>query len=50
VRGAFLGDLLALTGALMAAGYLIIGAACGRGYPCSAISFVVYGMAAIVLW
>lgn len=50
VRGrAFLGDLLALSGALMAAGYIIIGRRLRVGMSLISYIFVVYGMAAIVL-
>jgi drug/metabolite transporter (DMT)-like permease len=50
VRGqAFLGDLLALAGAWMAAGYLIIGRRLRVGISLLSYIFVVYGMAAIVL-
>jgi len=50
VRGqAFLGDLLALTGAFMAAGYLIIGRRLRAGTSLLSYIFIVYGMAAIVL-
>jgi len=50
VRGeAFIGDLLALTGALMAAGYLLIGRRLRVGISLVPYIFVVYGIAAIVL-
>ena len=50
VRGeAFLGDLLALIGAIMAAGYLIIGRSLRARVSLVSYIFVVYGMAAIVL-
>jgi drug/metabolite transporter (DMT)-like permease len=50
VRGqAFLGDLLALAGALMGAGYLIIGRRLRTGTSLLSYIFIVYGMAAIVL-
>jgi drug/metabolite transporter (DMT)-like permease len=46
---AFLGDLLALAGALMAAGYLIIGRRLRAGTSLLTYIFVVYGMAAVAL-
>jgi drug/metabolite transporter (DMT)-like permease len=50
IRGrAFLGDLLALVGAWMAAGYLIIGRRLRSGISLVPYIFIVYGMAAIVL-
>ena len=50
VRGeAFLGDLLALTGAWMAAGYLLIGRRLRVGISLVPYIFVVYGIAAVVL-
>lgn len=50
VRGrAFLGDLLALTGALMAAAYLLIGRRLRSSVPLVPYIFVVYGMAAAVM-
>jgi drug/metabolite transporter (DMT)-like permease len=50
VRGqAFFGDLLALTGAWMAAGYLIIGRRLRAKTSLLSYIFVVYGMAAVVL-
>jgi len=50
VRGrAFLGDLLALTGALMAAGYLIIGRNLRARVSTLSYVFVVYGISAMVL-
>jgi drug/metabolite transporter (DMT)-like permease len=50
VRGqAFIGDLLALTGAWMAAGYLLIGRRLRVGISLVPYIFVVYGIAAIVL-
>jgi drug/metabolite transporter (DMT)-like permease len=50
VRGrAFLGDLLALTGAWAVAAYLIIGRRLRKGVSLLSYIFVVYGMAALVL-
>jgi drug/metabolite transporter (DMT)-like permease len=50
VRGkAFIGDLLALAGAWMAAGYLLIGRRLRVGISLVPYIFVVYGIAAIVL-
>lgn len=50
IRGeAFLGDLLALAGAWMAAGYLLIGRRLRVGISLVPYIFVVYGIAAIVL-
>jgi drug/metabolite transporter (DMT)-like permease len=50
VRGeAFIGDLLALTGAWMAAGYLLIGRRLRVDISLVPYIFVVYGIAAIVL-
>lgn len=50
IRGqAFVGDLLALVGAWMAAGYLIIGRRLRSGIKLVPYIFVVYGMAALVL-
>jgi drug/metabolite transporter (DMT)-like permease len=50
VRGrAFLGDVLALTGALMAAAYLMIGRRLRVKVSLISYIFVVYGMAAMVL-
>ena len=50
IRGsAFLGDLLALAGALMAAGYLLIGRRLRGGIALIPYIFVVYGVAAAVL-
>ncbi len=50
VRGrAFLGDLLALAGAFMAAGYLLIGRSLRSRVSMMSYVFVVYGMAALVL-
>jgi drug/metabolite transporter (DMT)-like permease len=46
---AFLGDLLALAGALMAAGYLIIGRRLRASTSLLTYIFLVYGMAAVVL-
>ncbi len=46
---AFLGDLLALAGALAAAGYLLIGRSLRENMSLIPYIFVVYGMAAIVL-
>jgi len=46
---AFLGDLLALVGAWMAAGYLIIGRRLRTNISLVPYIFVVYGMAALVL-
>ncbi len=46
---AFLGDLLALTGALAAAGYLLIGRNLRENMSLIPYIFVVYGMAAIIL-
>lgn len=46
---AFLGDLLALVGAWMAAGYLIIGRRLRTNVSLVPYIFVVYGMAALVL-
>ena len=47
--GAFIGDLLALAGAWMAAGYLLIGRRLRGGISLVPYIFVVYGIAAIVL-
>lgn len=50
IRGdAFIGDLLALTGAWMAAGYLLIGRKLRAGISLVPYIFVVYGIAALVL-
>jgi drug/metabolite transporter (DMT)-like permease len=50
VRGqAFLGDLLALAGAFMAAGYIVIGRRLRGKMTLIPYIFVVYGMAAVVL-
>ncbi len=50
IRGeAFLGDLLALAGAWMAAGYLLIGRRLRVGISLLPYIFLVYGIAAIVL-
>ena len=50
IRGsAFLGDLLALVGAWMAAGYLLIGRRLRGGIALIPYIFVVYGIAAVVL-
>jgi drug/metabolite transporter (DMT)-like permease len=50
VRGkAFLGDLLALAGAVTVAGYLLIGRRLRRGISLLSYVTLVYGMAAIVL-
>jgi len=50
VKGsAFLGDLLALAGALMAAGYLLIGRRLRAGTSLLTYIFLVYGMAAVAL-
>jgi drug/metabolite transporter (DMT)-like permease len=50
IRGeAFLGNLLALTGALMAAGYLLIGRRLRTGLSLVPYVFLVYGVAAIFL-
>ena len=50
IRGeAFIGDLLALAGAWMAAGYLLIGRRLRGGISLVPYIFVVYGIAAIVL-
>ena len=50
IRGsAFLGDLLALAGAWMAAGYLLIGRRLRGGIALIPYIFVVYGVAAVVL-
>jgi len=50
VRGeAFIGDLLALAGAWMAAGYLLIGRRLRGGISLIPYIFVVYGIAALVL-
>ena len=50
LRGeAFLGDLLALVGAVMGAGYLLIGRRLRSGISLLTYVFVVYGMAAVVL-
>jgi len=46
---AFLGDLLALAGALAAAGYLLIGRSLRENMSLIPYIFVVYGMAALVL-
>jgi drug/metabolite transporter (DMT)-like permease len=44
-----LGDLLALAGAWMAAGYLIVGRKLRAGLPLVPYIFIVYGMAALIL-
>jgi drug/metabolite transporter (DMT)-like permease len=50
LRGeAFLGDLLALAGAWMAAGYLLIGRRLRAGMSLTAYVFVVYGVAGLFL-
>jgi drug/metabolite transporter (DMT)-like permease len=50
IRGsAFIGDLLALSGAWMAAGYLLIGRRLRAGVALIPYIFVVYGIAAVVL-
>lgn len=50
VRGeAFMGDLLALTGAVMGAGYIIIGRQLRANISLTSYIFIVYGMAAVVL-
>ena len=50
IRGsAFIGDLLALAGAWMAAGYLLIGRRLRGGIALIPYVFVVYGIAAVVL-
>jgi drug/metabolite transporter (DMT)-like permease len=50
VRGsAFIGDMLALAGAWMAAGYLLIGRKLRGGIALIPYIFVVYGIAAVVL-
>jgi drug/metabolite transporter (DMT)-like permease len=50
IRGeAFIGDLLALAGAWMAAGYLLIGRRLRGGISLIPYIFVVYGIAALVL-
>ncbi len=50
VRGeAFLGDMLALTGAVMGAGYIIIGRQLRANISLTSYIFIVYGMAAVVL-
>jgi drug/metabolite transporter (DMT)-like permease len=46
---AFLGDLLALAGAWMAAGYMIIGRKLRARLPLLPYVFIVYGIAAVVL-
>ncbi len=46
---AFLGDILALVGAWMAAGYLLIGRRLREGISLIPYIFIVYGMAAMVL-
>jgi drug/metabolite transporter (DMT)-like permease len=46
---AFLGDLLALAGAWMAAGYLLVGRKLRTNISLLAYIFIVYGMAALVL-
>jgi drug/metabolite transporter (DMT)-like permease len=46
---AFLGDLLALAGALMAAGYLLIGRRLRSGMSLGAYVYLVYGMGGLVL-
>ncbi len=46
---AFLGDFLALFGAWMAAGYLLVGRKLRANLPLLPYIFIVYGMAAIVL-
>ena len=50
IRGeAFIGDLLALAGAWMAAGYLLIGRRLRAGISLVPYIFIVYGIAAVVL-
>ncbi len=50
IRGsAFIGDILALSGAVMAAGYVIIGRRLRSSMSLIGYIFVVYGMAAVVL-
>jgi len=50
IRGeAFFGDLLALAGALFAAGYVIVGRKIRVGLSLLSYIFIVYGMAAVVL-
>jgi drug/metabolite transporter (DMT)-like permease len=46
---AFWGDLLALAGAVMAAGYLVIGRSARRSMDLTSYTFLVYGAAALVL-
>jgi drug/metabolite transporter (DMT)-like permease len=46
---AFWGDLLALAGAVMAAGYLVIGRSARRSMDLASYTFLVYGAAALVL-
>ena len=47
--GAFLGDLLAIAGAMFAAGYVIVGRKIRSGLSLLGYIFIVYGMAAVVL-
>lgn len=50
IRGsAFFGDILAVTGAVMAAGYVIIGRRLRSSMSLIGYIFIVYGMAAVVL-
>lgn len=50
IRGsAFIGDLLAVSGAIMAAGYVIIGRRLRSSMSLVSYIFLVYGMAAVVL-
>jgi drug/metabolite transporter (DMT)-like permease len=46
---AFIGDLLALSGAFFAAGYMLIGRRLRVGMSLTAYTFMVYGIAAVVL-
>lgn len=46
---AFIGDLLALAGALMAAGYLMIGSRVRNEFSLLSYAFIVYGFAGLVL-
>jgi drug/metabolite transporter (DMT)-like permease len=48
-RTSIIGDLLALIGAWMAAGYLIVGRKLRVGLPLLPYVFIVYGMAAVIL-
>jgi drug/metabolite transporter (DMT)-like permease len=48
--GAFWGDLLALAGALMAAGYLVLGRSARRSMDLTSYTFLVYSTAALVLF